>query len=329
MAQQTPFPLSAATVPLQVITVPQTLAGQRLDQVLAHLLPHYSRARIQQWIRSGHATVDAKQWRPKDRLRGGEQVTLYVESAPAETPTWSPEPRPIDLVYEDEALFVVNKPAGWVVHPGAGNPSGTLVNALVHHFPELSGIPRAGIIHRLDKDTTGLLIVARSLSAHKQLVEQLQSRQVRREYRALVVGELIAGGLIEAPIGRHPVQRTRMAVRSSGRAALTHYRVQQRLRGHTLVHLRLETGRTHQIRVHMACVGHPVFGDPIYGGRLRIPRGAEPPVIDALRRFKRQALHAARIELRHPAHGQMLHFEAPLPADMRHLLACLGAEEAW
>ncbi|HLA74720.1 MAG TPA: 23S rRNA pseudouridine(1911/1915/1917) synthase RluD, partial [Gammaproteobacteria bacterium] len=234
--------------------VPEAMAGRRLDQVLAELFPDYSRARLQQWVRAGQVTVDAALWRPRDKVQGGEQIKIVA--TPQEEVAWQPESIALNIVYEDEALIVINKPAGLVVHPGAGNSEGTLLNALLHHAPELAGVPRAGIVHRLDKDTSGLLVVARTLPAQKSLVEQLQAREVHREYDAVVAGVMTAGGTIDEPLGRHPHERTRMAVLHSesdrGKAAVTHYRVVERFRGHSHVKLRLETGRTHQIRVHLA-----------------------------------------------------------------------------
>ncbi len=303
--------------------VPPQLAGLRLDQALAQLFPAYSRARLAAWIRTGQAAVDGKTWRPRDKVRGGELITLNaLAEAQGE---WRAQPIALDVVYEDAELIVINKPPGLVVHPGAGNPEGTLLNALLHHAPELRTIPRAGIVHRLDKDTSGLLVVARTHQAQKSLVKQLQTHTVRREYAALVNGEIIAGGCIEAPLARHRVSRTRMAVTQSGqgKAAITHYRVQERFRAHTLVKVMLETGRTHQIRVHMAHIRHPVVGDPAYGGRLRLPPSCSEELREALRTFKRQALHAAQLALTHPATGEMMEWSAPLPADMTHLLKLL------
>lgn len=298
----------------------------RLDQALARVFPEYSRSRLTTWIRAGLATLDGRPCRPRDRVAGGERVVL--ETAPAvDSGRWEPQPLAVDAVYEDAHILVVNKPAGLVVHPGAGNPDGTLVNALLHRDPALARVPRAGVVHRLDKDTSGLLVVARTLPAHKALVAALKRRQVEREYLALVAGVLRAGGRVDAPMGRHRVQRTRMAVREQGRPAATRYRVERRFRAHTLVRLTLESGRTHQIRVHMAHIGHPVVGDPTYGGRLKLPPGAGPALAEGLRAFKRQALHAARLALEHPATGEPMAWEAPLPDDMRALLDALESDE--
>jgi 23S rRNA pseudouridine1911/1915/1917 synthase len=304
--------------------VPADAAGQRLDQVLATLFPDFSRNRLQQWIRAGHVTVDGRSLRARDKLRGGERIAMIVVTQ-AEMP-WEGESIPLDILYEDDAILVLNKPPGLVVHPGAGNRGGTLVNALLHHAPELAGVPRAGVVHRLDKDTSGLLVVARTLAAHSTLVAQLQARTVTREYLAIVVGVVTAGGRVEAPLGRHPTERTRMAVQVSGKKAVTHYRVLERFRRHTYVRVNLETGRTHQIRVHMAHLHHPLVGDPTYGGRLRIPAGCTGELQAVLRGFKRQALHAGKLGLIHPENGAALQWEAPLPDDMRRLLEALRAD---
>ncbi len=299
-------------------TVPERLAGLRLDQALAALFPDYSRARLTRWLKDGHVLVDGRRLRPRDAVHGGEQVTLEAEQE-VET-TWRAQDMPLDIVFEDEALIVINKPAGLVVHPGAGNMDGTLSNALLHHEPALEQVPRAGVVHRLDKDTSGLLVVARTLTAQKSLVEQLQARAFEREYLALVVGVMTAGGTVEAPIGRHPTNRLRQAVVPGGREAITHFRVEERFHAHTLLRVKLETGRTHQIRVHMASLKYPLVGDPVYGGRLRIPAGATPELVEALRGFKRQALHAERLGFAHPLSGETVSWQAPLPADMAALL---------
>lgn len=306
------------------VRVPITLAGSRLDQALAELLPEFSRARLQHWIRSGLVQVDARSLRPRDKLRGGELVVVCPESETDRV--WRPEAMPLRVVFEDDWLLVVDKPAGLVVHPAAGNLDGTLVNALLYHAPELAGVPRAGVVHRLDKDTTGLLVVARNLPAHAFLAKQLAARRFLREYRAVVHGVLPAGGSVDAPLGRHPVDRKRMAVGAGGRTAVTHYRVERRFRAHTLLRLRLETGRTHQIRVHMAHIRHPLVGDPVYGGRPRRPPQPTTALIDALAGFRRQALHAARLGLTHPYTRETLVWEAPLPADVAALLAALAAD---
>ncbi|HHI94465.1 MAG TPA: 23S rRNA pseudouridine(1911/1915/1917) synthase RluD [Gammaproteobacteria bacterium] len=313
------------------VEIPEQLAGVRLDQALASLFPDYSRARLQRWIKDGHVTVDGRQRRPRDVVHGGEQVLLTVVLT--EETHWMPQPLPLDIVFEDEAVLVVNKPAGLVVHPGAGNQHSTLSNALLHHAPELESVPRAGIVHRIDKDTSGLLVVARTLAAQKSLVEQLQARAFERHYQAVVMGVMTAGGTVDAPMGRHPVNRTRQAVvtiegSSSGKEAITHYRVAERFRAHTLVNVKLETGRTHQIRVHMAHIHYPLVGDPLYGGRLRIPPAATPELDRALRTFKRQALHAASLGFVHPLSGESVSWQAALPDDMQQLLAACRQDMA-
>jgi len=307
-------------------TVPGDLAGLRLDRALATMFPHYSRARLQGWLRSGEATVDGAPGRPRDRVRGGERVRIRARVQPSAE--WEPEPIPLRIVHEDEHLLVVDKPAGLVVHPGAGNPAGTLVNALLAHDPAIAAVPRAGVVHRLDKDTSGLLVVARTLSAHRHLVEALRRRRVRRDYEVVVHGRPVAGGRIDAPLGRDPARRTRMAVRGGGRPAVTHFRVLARFRAHSHVAARLETGRTHQIRVHLAHAGHPVVGDPAYGRARRATAGAAPDLACALAAFSRQALHARRLALEHPSTGAPLAFESPLPADIRDLLSMLRADAA-
>jgi len=301
--------------------VPDELAGQRLDQALAALFPDYSRSRLQGWIRAGQVRVDGRVLRPRDKVDGGEEIVL---SAELEDETRAePEPIRLAVLHEDEEILVLDKPAGLVVHPGAGNAAGTLVNALLHHRPDLRVLPRAGLVHRLDKDTSGVMVVACTPGAHAALVRQLEERSVKREYEAVCVGVMTGGGTVDAPIGRHPVDRIRMAIREGGREAVTHYRVAARFRGHTHVLCRLETGRTHQIRVHLASIRHPIVGDPVYGGRFALPKGASPALIEALRGFRRQALHAARLELVHPGSGELVHFEAPLAADLQALLAAL------
>ena len=299
--------------------IPENDAGRRFDQVLAELFSDYSRSRLQQWVRDGAVLLDARCVEAKYRVSGGEWVEIVAELA--EDSEVLPQAIPLDVRYEDEHLLVINKPAGLVVHPAAGNRDGTLQNALLHYDAGLAALPRAGIVHRLDKDTSGLMVVARQLSAHKSLVEQLQARSVHREYLALVQAQVTASGHVDAPIGRHPRDRLRMAVVESGKPAVTHYRVLERFPAHTLVEARLETGRTHQIRVHMAYIHHPLVGDPLYGGRFRLPAGASEALAEALRKFRRQALHARRLEFIHPASGEPVGWEAGLPADFEHLLA--------
>ncbi|HEV8695673.1 MAG TPA: 23S rRNA pseudouridine(1911/1915/1917) synthase RluD [Lysobacter sp.] len=307
-------------------TVPDSSAGRRFDAVLAELFPDYSRSRLATWIKSGDARLDGKEVRPRDPVRGGEVVTLTVV---LDIQTHSePEDIALDVLYEDAHVFVINKPAGLVVHPGAGNPAGTLVNALLHRDPALNALPRAGIVHRLDKDTSGVMVVARTLPAHTALIEQLSSREVHRQYLAIVVGSLVSGGTANAPIDRHPRDRIRMAVRDDGREAVTHFRLRERFRAHTLLECRLETGRTHQIRVHMAHLKHPIVGDPLYGGPLKLPKGATPELIEALRGFKRQALHAETLEFAHPVTGEPVRCTAAVPDDMRALVKVLHDDTA-
>lgn len=308
-----------------VSIVPPEMAQQRLDQVVASLCPQYSRSQLQKWIKSGQVLVDNKPLKPKERLTGGEQIIIH---ATQEVQTRSEaEEMPLDIVYEDDNILVLNKPADLVVHPGAGNWSGTLVNGLLHYDPKLEYLPRAGIVHRLDKDTTGLMVVAKTLEAHNSLVEQLQERDVSREYLALVQRPVIAGGTIEGNIGRHHIDRLKMAVIEGGKEAITHYRVEERFRHHTLLRVALETGRTHQIRVHLTANNMPIVGDQLYGGRPRVPAGISGELREALQTFPRQALHATRLGLVHPLTEEALEWEAPVPADMETLLALLRAEE--
>lgn len=306
------------------LTIPLEHAGQRLDQALAHLLSDYSRTRIKDWIDAGNVRVDGVQLRPKDKVLGGEKVEIDA-LLPTEDRV---EAENIDLtvVHEDKHVLVINKPPGLVVHPGAGNAAGTLQNALLHFDANLAQVPRAGIVHRLDKDTSGLMVVARTVDAHTALVRAIEAREVEREYEAVCVGVMTGGGTVDAPIGRHPVDRIRMAIRDDGRDAVTHYRVVQRFRGHTHVRLKLETGRTHQIRVHMAHIDYPLVGDRVYGGRLLLPKAASSELVEALRGFKRQALHAARLAFEHPKSGKPVECTAPVPEDMHHLLDVLAKD---
>ena len=322
-------------------TIPDDLAGLRLDQALTSLFPDYSRSRLQNWIRSGRILIDGARQRPKERVKGGETITLDAE--PEVLSDCQPQNIPLDIVYQDEAMLIVNKPVGLVVHPAAGNWDNTLQNALLHFDSSLAAIPRAGIIHRIDKETSGLLMIARTLQAHRSLTEQLQARTILREYRAIVHGRMTGGGTINAPLGRHPTDRKRQAVRmhnyvtgglgraasdvededQPGREAITHYRVIKRFPNHTLISVRLETGRTHQIRVHMAHIRYPLVGDPMYGGRSRFPPGADPLLLDRLRAFRHQALHAARLGLVHPTSGDECEWSVEPPDDMQQLLATL------
>ena len=307
-------------------TIPETAAGTRLDRALADLFPDYSRSRLQQWLKEGTVTVDGQARRGRDRISGGERVRVSATPAP-EFQDVAPEPISLDVVYEDEDLLVVNKPAGLVVHPGAGNADGTMQNALLHRHPHLERIPRCGIVHRIDKGTTGLMVVALSDKAHTALTNQLQDKTVGREYEALVAGTFTAGGTINEPIARHPRDRKRMAVVANGRPAVTHYRLLERFSAHTLLRVFLETGRTHQIRVHMAYSQHPLVGDPVYGLRPRLPRGADDTVREALAGLGRQALHAAKLVLQHPRTEERMAWEVPRPADMDHVLDVLRAHD--
>ncbi|MDI5932607.1 23S rRNA pseudouridine(1911/1915/1917) synthase RluD [Halomonas kalidii] len=298
--------------------VPDGMAGLRLDQAAAELFTDFSRERLKGWIKSGALTVDGSPARPRDKVYGGERLQLLAEIE--DDTRFEPEEIPLEVVFEDDEVLVIDKPAGLVVHPAAGNPDGTLLNALLYHCPALAAVPRAGIVHRLDKDTTGLMVVAKTLAAQTALVEQLQARTVSREYDAVSVGVMTAGGSLDAPIGRHPRDRKRQAVTASGKPAVTHYRVVERFRAHTHVRCRLETGRTHQIRVHLAHLRFPLVGDPVYGGRLKLPGGAGEALKTLLREFPRQALHARKLAFVHPGSGETLTFRAPLPDDILLLL---------
>jgi 23S rRNA pseudouridine1911/1915/1917 synthase len=296
--------------------------GLRLDQAAAELFPDFSRSRLQAWIRSGALRLDGQQTRPRDKVTEGAVMTL--EAQPEQEVQWLGEDISLDLVFEDDSIIVLNKPAGLVVHPAAGHQAGTLVNALLHHEPELAKLPRAGIVHRLDKDTSGLMVVARTLQAHGHLVAQLQERTVKREYSAVCIGAMTGGGTVQASIGRHPRDRKKMAVLSvGGKSAVTHYRIAQRFAHHTHITVQLETGRTHQIRVHMAHLHYPLVGDATYGGRPRIPKGAAQALIGMLRQFPRQALHARGLGLIHPRGEELQQWEVPLPTDFQHLLDVL------
>lgn len=296
-------------------TVPESCLGKRFDQTLAEMFPDYSRSRLKEWILAGHVTVDGLVVdRPREKMFGGEEVAIdtQVESEVR----FQAQDLPLNIVYEDDDILVINKPAGFVVHPGAGNPDGTVLNALLHHCPQLDVVPRAGIVHRLDKDTTGLMVVAKTIAAQTNLVESLQAREITREYEAIASGIMTAGGLVDEPIGRHATKRTHMAVTFSGRPSVTHYRVMEKFRLHTRLRLRLETGRTHQIRVHMAHITHALAGDPVYGGRPRPPKNASEELREMLRQFKRQALHAAMLSLYHPITGVQMTWHADVPEDM-------------
>ncbi len=306
------------------LRLPPQAAGRRLDQALADALPEFSRSRLKRWIDAGQLRVDGRVPRPRDIVAGGEMIALDAPSEDAVAPV--AQPIALSVAWEDEDVIVVDKPAGLVVHPGAGNPDHTLQNALLARDPRLAKLPRAGIVHRLDKDTTGLLIVARNERARIALAETLASRAIHREYQAICVGVMTAGGKVDAPIDRHPVDRLRMAVRASGRESVTHYRVIERFRRHTWVRVMLETGRTHQIRLHLSHAGYPLVGDPVYGRRLAIPRGATPALAEALRGFRRQALHAAKLSFPHPRDRRPIEVTAPLPADFLALIAALARD---
>ena len=307
-------------------SVPQEMHGSRLDQAAAELFSQYSRSRLQEWIKKGALLVDGQQCRPRDKVIGG--ADLRIDTELEAVVGWQAQDIPLDIVYEDDTILVVNKPAGLVVHPAAGHAEGTLVNALLAHAPELALLPRAGIVHRLDMETSGILVVARTLSAHHRLVEQLQARTVKREYCALCIGAMTGGGTVDAPMGRHPRQRKKMAVLvAGGKPAITHYRLAQRFGHHSRITVNLETGRTHQIRVHMAHRRYPLIGDPTYGGRPRIPKGASDRLIDALRSFSRQALHARTLGFMHPSTNEWVEFECPLPDDILGLIAVLEQED--
>jgi len=309
--------------PVQTLPIPESAAGLRFDQAVAQMFPDYSRSRLTEWIKAGDVLLDGEQVAPRQIVHGGELVSLHAR--PGQEVPMRPEEIALDIRYEDADLLVINKPAGLVVHPGAGQPAGTLQNALLHFDAKLVEIPRAGIVHRLDKDTSGVMVVARSLRAHTKLVEALQERDVHRQYVAVVLGPMIAGGSVDAPIGRHPRDRLKQAVveEPAGKHALTHYRVRERFRGHTLIECRLETGRTHQIRVHMAHAKHPLVGDTQYGGGMKLPKGATAELVETLRGFKRQALHAEKLEFEHPVSGELVSVAVDAPEDFSALVSAL------
>jgi 23S rRNA pseudouridine1911/1915/1917 synthase len=311
---------------IQTKKVPDDLAGQRLDQALARMFPQYSRSRLKSWILQGFVTVNGGERRPKDLVSGGESVALQPEEELGVIS--APEAMDLDVRFEDDALMIVNKPAGLVVHPGAGNLQGTLMNGLLHHSAVLASLPRAGIIHRLDKDTSGLLLVGKTLQSHTALVRMLAAREIRRRYLAICTGVLTGGGTIDAPIARHPVDRLRMSVQDNGRPAVTHYRVLERLAAHTYISVELESGRTHQIRVHFAYKRHPLVGDPVYGGRMTVPPGSDETLTETIHNFRRQALHAGRLEFVHPVTGDAIAVEAPPPEDFFNLLEALRKHAA-
>jgi len=301
--------------------VTDELSGRRLDQAAAQLFPEFSRARLQAWIKAGSLRVNGASKRNRDKVFITDLLSIDAELSAEDE--WSAEPMALDIVFEDESVLVINKQAGAVVHPAAGHREGTLLNGLLHYCPQLELVPRAGIVHRLDKDTTGLMVVAKTLQAHTSLVKQLQARTVIREYEAVVIGVLTAGGTIDQPLGRHPINRKKQAVVDDGKEAITHYTVIKRFRAHTHIRVKLETGRTHQIRVHFAHLQYPLVGDRVYGGRLRIPSSCSLELEQALRGFGRQALHARRLGLLHPDDQQPMSWETALPADMESLLVAL------
>ena len=303
------------------IIIPDRLIGQRIDSAMAQMLPDYSRSKITTWVRSGGALINGKTFKPKEKILGGEIVTLNIKAE--KTNDWKAEDIPLDIVFEDDNIIVVNKPVGLVTHPGAGNWTGTLANALLHYDPSLANLDRAGIVHRLDKNTSGLMVVARSELAQKNLVEQLQTHAVSREYSAIVYGHMISGGTVDEPIGRDPKDRIRQAVVEDGKDAVTHYRVIDRFAHHTHVKAILETGRTHQIRVHLSYIGHPLIADPMYGGKIRFPKKADDHLKNALKKFNRQALHAKKLTLTHPITFEQMSWKAPLPQDLQDLLKVL------
>ncbi|WP_416696013.1 23S rRNA pseudouridine(1911/1915/1917) synthase RluD [Candidatus Pseudothioglobus sp. Uisw_050_01] len=303
------------------IIIPERMSGNRLDASLSEMLPDHSRSKISAWIKSGDALINQKFFKPKDKSCGNEIV--YLTFNQKQTNDWIAEKIPLNVVYEDEDIIVINKQSGLVTHPGAGNWTGTLANALLYYDSDLSKLDRAGIVHRLDKNTSGLMVIARNEKSQKYLVEQLQSHLVEREYSAIVYGHMIAGGTVDEPIGRDPRDRVKQAVLTSGREARTHYRAIDRFKSHTHVKAILETGRTHQIRVHLSYVGHSLIGDPMYGGRVRFPKKASEELKDALLNFKRQALHSKKLTLIHPISGESMSWKIHLPDDMAGLLEVL------
>ena len=304
------------------IIIPERMTGDRLDVALSEMLPDYSRSKITAWIKSGDALINNKAFKPKDKVNGSQMVMLSLNKK--QNNDWSAENIALNIVFEDEDIIIINKPFGLVTHPGAGNWNGTLANALLYYDPQLSKLDRAGIVHRLDKNTSGLMVIARNEKSQKYLVEQLQSHSVVREYSAIVYGHMISGGSVNDPIGRDPKDRIKQAVSSNGKDATTHYRVIERFKSHTHVKAILETGRTHQIRVHLSHIGYPLLGDPMYGGRVRFPKKASEILKESLLGFKRQALHSKKLTLNHPSTGELMSWKAPLPDDMLELLDILN-----
>lgn len=305
--------------------IPDELMGMRIDQALAKMFPEYSRGQLTKWLKAGDVLVNGQLLKPKESIQGGEKVTIGTELQ-VQDESWLAETIALDIIYEDDDVIIINKPAGMVVHPGAGNHQGTLVNALLAHAPQLANIPRAGIVHRIDKATTGLLMIAKTLTAHNSLVSQLQARSVKREYLAVACGVFTAGGTVDEAIGRHSIDRKRMAVSATGKPSVTHYRVEQRYRTHTLIKCKLETGRTHQIRVHMAHIRHPLLGDPVYGGRFKQAKGMTESCREVIQNFRRQALHAGLLGFIHPTTGEEVSWQIDLPDDMQQLVDALAAD---
>ena len=305
------------------IIIPDRMSGQRFDVALAEMLPDYSRSKITSWIKNGDAVINEKIFKPKDKVNGNEVVTLVISQK--ESNNWLPEKIPLDIVFEDDDIIIINKPFGLVTHPGAGNWNGTLANALLHYNSDLSKLDRAGIVHRLDKNTSGLMVVAKNPNSQKYLVEQLQTHSVEREYSAIVYGHMISGGTVNEPVGRDSKDRIKQAVSKNGKEAVTHYRVINRFKNHTYVKAVLETGRTHQIRVHLSHIGHPLVGDPLYGGRVRFPKKASQELKDSLRGYRRQALHSKKLTLKHPETNESMTWKIDLPEDMKELLIVLNS----
>jgi len=304
--------------------IPDESIGLRLDQALAQLFPDYSRGQLTKWIKAGFVSVNQQQViRPRDAMNGGEHILINATIEVVDN-TWTAQAISLNIIHEDDDVIIINKPAGMVVHPGAGNHDGTLVNALLNHAPQLETIPRAGIVHRIDKGTTGLLMIAKTLQAHNSLVTQLQEHTVLREYQAIAVGVLTAGGTVDEPIGRHHIDRKRMAVTNSGKPSITHFRIEQRFQAHTHIRCNLETGRTHQIRVHMAHIRHPLLGDSVYGGRFKYPKGVSQQCRDAIKDFNRQALHAGLLGFVHPRTGEEVSWRVDMPDDMQNMLTMLA-----
>ena len=305
------------------IIIPERMSGQRLDSAISHLLPELSRSKITSWIKSGNALIKNKSFKPKDKVNGNEIVFLMMDQK--EKISWTPENIPLDIVFEDKDIMVINKPFGLVTHPGAGNSDGTLANALLHYNSNLLSLDRAGIVHRLDKNTSGLMVVAKNTKSQKHLVQQLQTHSVEREYSAIVYGHMISGGTVNDSIGRDPKDRIKQSVRINGKYAITHYRVMNRYANHTHVNAILETGRTHQIRVHLSHIGHPLVGDSLYGGWVRFPKKASQELKDSLKGFNRHALHSKKLTLTHPESGESMSWKSELPEDMQLLLEVLNS----